>query len=345
MRFFIFRSLFASSFLVFFWTLNPLLSKAEEMDHFSDRLFMLNHLKDAKDIKKSILDQEVRRLINQMIQNLNKEDSVTSKELKTELEEQAIKAFLHPFPYLRDLITPMANWIVHEAPIPVFYPTSRGIYGWDVNYSNMFMAWYVKLVPILKLHGVLQGTDKIGHFFGQGWMYYEYFEGLKHQAKTASLSTKEKLEKLRHFGHLTEMGALGFATGGVYSYADLASNWQGFTFFRELIDLKHPQAYLETKDGKLRIKRLFSWKDYVTDDWDEVINPSRLRDQASFDKVKKNFHRPKINGKSVCQEYKRNPKAYLNKQGKRLPPPLYLWQKIRHQQKSYFIDIKKICKR
>lgn len=67
----------------------------------------------------------------------------------------------------------------------------------------------------------------------------------------------------------------------------MAANWEGFLFFKDLIE--GDQAFLSKVDGKWQQVRTFSFRDYVTPDWDEVINPSFAVNQRAYDRVQKNI--------------------------------------------------------
>ena len=112
------------------------------------------------------LDAKMNELIQTYVKALNTRKNETDHDRWSVAED----VFQVPTRLLQDLITPFAEWIRFEQPVPVFFPSGgRGIYGGEVNYDDMMMAWHVKLVPIIKANNIFQGTDKIGHFIGQGW--------------------------------------------------------------------------------------------------------------------------------------------------------------------------------
>ncbi|MBL1278781.1 MAG: hypothetical protein COA33_000790 [Fluviicola sp.] len=65
------------------------------------------------------------------------------------------------------------------------------------------------------------GTDKLGHFFAQG---FEYFEIAREKGVEAALM----------YGIRTELGKFGLRTTGVFSYADLEANEDGLKFYQDL---------------------------------------------------------------------------------------------------------------
>ena len=96
------------------------------------------------------------------------------------------------------------------------------------------------------------GVDKLGHFAQQG---YEYWELVTRKGKT--------IKEAKSYGSLTEIGKYGlgedmpFGTG-VYSFADLEANLQGYKFYK----------WLETSAPS----STFALKDYVSQKWNEEIN-------------------------------------------------------------------------
>jgi hypothetical protein len=120
-------------------------------------------------------------------------------------------------------------------------------------------------VPSLVLNGHYVGADKLGHFFDQGYDYYE-------QVYVKHGDAREIIEKL---GPADENGLNGMMGDGIRAYGDLAANFSGYLFWREVAQGSNP--YFECKDGKyVRTKRRFDWSDYVNDGWDEGINCSEF---------------------------------------------------------------------
>ena len=63
---------------------------------------------------------------------------------------------------------------------------------------------------------------------------------------------------------------------GIYSYADLSANYQGYLFFKELTHSKNP--YFVCEQDKWKKVRVFDISQYLDASWDERINCNRLRD-------------------------------------------------------------------
>jgi len=315
-------------------------AKGEEMDQFSDRLFMVQKLVEQENRSHEVLDRRMNVLLQEVLRRLNKKPASENQR-----NQMLVDVFQHWYPGFRNLITPYANWIVVNSPIAVFYPShKKGIYGVDVDYDDMLMAWYVKLAPIISINGILQATDKVGHFIGQGWSYFMHYK--KTKSENSEWNDKKLFKSVQEFGYLTEQRELGLGTGGVFSYADLVSNWQGFLFFLNIFkSLEGKNYFKKSKDGNYKLVRQFKWSDHITDEWDEVINPSRVSTKRFFSKIQKNFHgRPggASGGPSICQQFLLNPKRFLNKSGKILSSKTLLF--ITGAPGPFSIDVEKICK-
>ncbi len=113
--------------------------------------------------------------------------------------------------------------------------------------------------PMIRLAGHWTGTDKLGHFFSEGFEYHV-------RGKGSSLDA-------HRYGTTTEKGLFGAETTGVRSYGDLAANTSGFDFYSEVLGGSNP--YFECRGGRyVRTARKFSWKDHINEAWDEAVNCS-----------------------------------------------------------------------
>lgn len=134
----------------------------------------------------------------------------------------------------------------------------------------------------IKVHGSHFGTDKFGHFFGWGHLYYLQYR----LARGLGLSAEEALRAAIATGNknpVGEMGLHGLITTGVYSNADLAANLVGAKFYINLtepVTLKgqHCPPMLERDGDYWRIAPhvqpdggFFSL--FVSDHFDEALNP------------------------------------------------------------------------
>jgi hypothetical protein len=120
--------------------------------------------------------------------------------------------------------------------------------------------------------GVQASPDKLGHFLRGGYQYW--------------IRNPDGTQNQRMLAHGTERenGLRGFAGSGVFSFADLAANYAGYEFTRDVIvrdENGAPGAALFWWDGgQIRQRRgpdgrprSFDIADYITSDWDEYRNP------------------------------------------------------------------------
>lgn len=106
--------------------------------------------------------------------------------------------------------------------------------------------------------------DKIGHFFAEGWAYFE-----------RTRDEGESLAQAMQWGSRQEAGKLGYATTGIYSFADLTANFNGWRFWNEILQseddpLQGPTPGLLTGpyvacefqllDSLRYRKRIWAWK-------------------------------------------------------------------------------------
>jgi len=115
----------------------------------------------------------------------------------------------------------------------------------DINYIEGFSLNLKELSVVVKLHEYLVGLDKIGHLFAQGWQYFDMtaFDGAT-------------LYEALDWGRQKEAGLYGYTTTGIFSYADLAVNLNGWRFWNKVL--------LKTDDPLQGIIENFFARPYVS---------------------------------------------------------------------------------
>ena len=124
------------------------------------------------------------------------------------------------------------------------------------------------------LTGRVVGVDKINHFIREGQTHFDdvgHGRGLDDTLRAALGESSRPLA-------MTEHGFKGRALTGVLSYADLAASYAGFNFWRDLLTLERPGSFVDrdATTNRFVVRRPFTFATYVTDAWDEAINPSDL---------------------------------------------------------------------
>ncbi len=116
-----------------------------------------------------------------------------------------------------------------------------------------------KMASHVKMGSLVIGSDKLTHFFAQG---YEYIEVYRQRGVRAAVA----------HGIGTEKGKYGLNGNGIYSYGDLSANFSGFTFWRDLT--KHGCGHFaKCRNGDWMQTRRFNWLCFANPAWDEAVNP------------------------------------------------------------------------
>ncbi len=136
--------------------------------------------------------------------------------------------------------------------------------------------------PTVHLHGYYMGTDKIDHFFRQG---YEYFDLVKKKEAKGANEAAAVTAAVAH-GVKQEHSYYGTLASGVYSNADLAANYAGLKFYLNLRqsvtigERELPPLFERTPEGwRLRpgIDRDRLLEPFLSNHLDESLNPSRYK--------------------------------------------------------------------
>jgi hypothetical protein len=176
----------------------------------------------------------------------------------------------------------------------------HGIYaGAPVRASRVEAAFGIGAT--IRLAGALVGTDKLGHFFSQGFKYYKSY--------LAGWSEARILAR----GRFNERWIFGQLTTSVYSNADLVADYQGYRFYRSLFEddvVAGKPAIVRLEGGVAHVQRQFHWSDYVDDYWDEALDPSHMSPAME------RFIRRRL--RTLCGEYARDPAAYVPSEDKQL---------------------------
>jgi ankyrin repeat protein len=144
--------------------------------------------------------------------------------------------------------------------------------------------WRLFLSSTMKANGVHFGTDKIGHFTDMGMNYWREYNKAIREGKTEDEAVRRAIRLGSHGLILSERGMLGYMTAGAYSNADMASNYLGLMFYRNVTEpivlkgeTRPPMLLLDGPYWRLaphvsKETNFFAW--FVSDHWDEALNPS-----------------------------------------------------------------------
>lgn len=172
-------------------------------------------------------------------------------------------------------------------PLPIMKtPTHEHIYR-DFDFWNergfITAGRFIEFVTAKLLdrqgQSVVIGSDKTSHFFSTGKEYLDYYRQylLKVAGSTLSPAYTEKMafDSTIQFGVETEIGKYGFGSGsigtGVFSYADMVSNFDGLRFWSLLTPQEGqdgaPPAAAAVPNGPSFLPKMFTatWKNMTAD--------------------------------------------------------------------------------
>jgi len=142
---------------------------------------------------------------------------------------------------------------------------------------------YIPLSPLIKVYNVETGIDKIGHLFKQGMQYYVVYRKSLKQGKSELDAEQDAIRKV---GILTEKTYFGLMGAGVYGNADLAVNYIGLQFWRNLTEeleidgINYPPMLMVREDGLYTLHPYYeAHRDellsrFVSLHYNEIFNPS-----------------------------------------------------------------------
>lgn len=167
----------------------------------------------------------------------------------------------------------------------------------DIDYIEGFSLNLKELSDVVNINGYLVGLDKIGHFFAQGWQYFEltYYD-------------EKTIEEAIEWGRRKEAGMFGYTTTGIFSYADLVANLNGWRFWNRVLhkqddplkggianffDRPYVTCDIQILDSIRNRKIIRAWEynsrfdlsDYIDGAWDEGNNCNSYADPIIEEKV------------------------------------------------------------
>ena len=98
---------------------------------------------------------------------------------------------------------------------------------------RVFSRWF--FASTIKVYGTYLGTDKIGHFTDEGIAYYWAWHEARNHGATEAQALAAAV-RIGTEGPGSEDGWLGMLANGDYANADLAANYLGFLFYRNIAE-------------------------------------------------------------------------------------------------------------
>ena len=236
-------------------------SWSAETDGFTDRY---QPVPDAM----PVINQEIQNRIEKVLLKMNQKSNVCEwDQLNSELGSQLrrpingeIESFIMNSPLVPKSPIVFDNSIFKNVPAIYNLPLRLG------------MMIGIHMGAPIHHKGYLIGADKFGHFMDEGYYYYSlvHFWNL----------TLNDVLKLGDFSETTYNGKW---TGGIYSYADLSANYDGYFFWKDILGTpqdRHQSKYFDCEKGLWRLKKPIDLADYVSPAWDEGMNCNDFRTEG-----------------------------------------------------------------
>ncbi len=167
----------------------------------------------------------------------------------------------------------------------------------DIDYIEGFSLNLKELSDVVNIDGHLIGLDKIGHFFAEGWQYFELIH-----------YDDYKIDQALEWGRQQESGKFGYSSTGIFSFADLVANFNGLRFWNKILlkendplkgafanffDRPYITCDIQIIDSIKNRKIVKAWEfnarldmsDFVDGSWDEGNNCNSYGDPTIEEKV------------------------------------------------------------
>jgi hypothetical protein len=179
--------------------------------------------------------------------------------------------------------------VLHSKQFEKHYPGKKTAWrSWNWIYADTHLPFDPRKIVLafrsstIKVYGVFLGTDKMGHFHDLGHFYYKDYLAARNKGLDEQAAVKHVLS-IWAYGPVSEIGLIGGMATGVRSNADLAVNYVGFKFFRNLLEpqvlngVERPPLLLRDGDHYRLNDHVrhgtdfFQW--YISEHWNEALNP------------------------------------------------------------------------
>lgn len=138
------------------------------------------------------------------------------------------------------------------------FPHREDLFG-DISLRRSVILHTIGPASTVNLAGVWLGTDKVNHFFAEGYTYARKSDWGLDPARAYRWGTR------------TERTYYGKVTSKAFSWADLEANAAGFRFYTGLLE---PGSVLgQDAAGCVVPVRSWDWAAVVAPSWDEAQNP------------------------------------------------------------------------
>jgi hypothetical protein len=167
----------------------------------------------------------------------------------------------------------------------------------DIEYLEGLSLKIKGLSNVININGHVIGLDKMGHFFAEGWQYFELIQYDDHS-----------IDQALEWGKQQEAGKFGYTSTGIFSFSDLVANFNGWRFWNKVLLKENDplkgvianffnrpyitceiQIITSIKSKKIvkawEYNSRFDLSDYVDGTWDEGNNCNSYQDPLIEEKV------------------------------------------------------------
>lgn len=292
-----------SMLLIFFSVLAFQVCHAAEIDSVTPRKLKLdNSIENINEIINQRIEEGIRKANEQQdyiedIEDFEDIEEVTfcdEEALYTELRKAIFQSFTASWGLKGHDLDEQLRGILARQSYSLLLNDS--VYR-DIDYIEGFSLNLKELSDVVNINGYLVGLDKIGHFFAEGW---QYFDLTHYDGKT--------IDEAIEWGRQKEAGMFGYTTTGIFSYADLVANLNGWRFWNKILlkqddPLKGGIANFFNRPyvtcdiqilDSIRNRRIiraweyntrFDLSDYIDGAWDEGNNCNSYADPIIEEKV------------------------------------------------------------
>ena len=288
---------FFSLFLLLLLLLSPSAALSSEIDSITPRKLTLE---DSLESLNSIINTRLRtgvakaNEVNHIFTTPKKEDYCNEEVLYEELRKAIFNSMTSSLGLKGYSLDTQLQELLENKSHSL--PLEDSIYS-DISYIEGFSLNLKELSDVVNVQGHFIGLDKIGHFFAEGW---KYFEMTSQDGKT--------LQEAMAWGTEMEEGLFGYTTTGIFSYADLVANYNGWRFWNSVLsggtdplkgvvanffDTPYVGCGIRILDSirsrslvySWHIKKKFDLRDYLDGMWDEGNNCVSFKDTDIEEKV------------------------------------------------------------
>ncbi|SEF63962.1 hypothetical protein [Vibrio hangzhouensis] len=240
---------------------------------------------------KAAFNHYLNSAVIESLETINAQSEIYScQEVSLEIMK-VLGATRYPFAYRGALNTELEYWSQESERVQRYPSHSSQLNQYADNslYSPEMRTMGVKtdLDYIVNINGVYLGTDKFSHFLGSG---YEYYKRYLRELSNGKSSIEAQLTAIEWATGM-EGGLLGVKVVGVYSYADLEANYQGFLMAKDLCEknlLAYRKQGVDDTTYLWVLEHPIDISDYVNPNWDESFNASTYS-KSRYKKVLSNL--------------------------------------------------------